>query len=132
MTGTASDAFSTEHFVEGIHDVVYKAAVRDAESLIAHPPGRNPRRELVELSVWWRTLQDSDREMVRSALTMTSDLAVFGLLCVLDNSRPVTNTPGVSLSLQAVVDGVTYQVPHDEAVELHDLFASLVEQEREE
>lgn len=118
------DGLAADDFVQGVHDSVYLAAVRDAESLLAHPPGRAPGPELQRLSTWWRGLSDADREAVRRVMELTSDLAVFGFLCVLDNVRTVADSD-VYLRLEAVVGEQAYPIPQDEATELHDLFKQL-------
>ena len=118
------DGFAADDFVKGVHESVYLAAVQDAESLLAHPPGRAPGPELQRLSAWWGGLSVADRDAVRRVMEMTSDLAVFGFLCVLDNVRTVADSD-VHLRLEAVVGEHAYPIPHDEATELHDLFTQL-------
>lgn len=118
------NGFSAEDFVRGVHEVVYQAAVRDAASLLSHPPGRNPAPELARLSEWWQGLNDTDRDAVRRAMELSADLAVFGFLCVLDNVRQVADTE-VLLRLEAVLGETAHPLPQDEATELHDLFQQL-------
>lgn len=115
------NGFSAEDFVKGVHEVVYQAAVRDAETLLSNPPGRKPAPELERLSAWWKGLTDTDRDAVRQAMELSADLSVFGLLCVLDNVRQVADTE-VHLRLEAVVGETAHPLPQDEATELHDLF----------
>lgn len=116
--------FSAEDFVRGVHEVVYKAAVRDAESLLSQPPGRKPAPELKRLSAWWDGLTGTDRDAVRQAIELSADLAVFGFLCVLDNVRTVADSD-VSLRLEAVVGDDAYPLPEDGATDLHDLFQQM-------
>ncbi len=132
MTGTASGSFSEDDFVQGIHDNVFRAAVDDAVSIMSRPPGRAPRPERLELSRWWGGLGEGDRDMVRRALTLAADLAVFGFLCVLDNVRTIADSPELFLRLHAEVDGADYLIPADEATELHDLFGALVSEDAQE
>ena len=126
MNGTVDRSFSEDDFVQGIYDNVFRAAVEDTVSIMARPPGRAPRPERLELSRWWAGLGSDDRDMVRRALTLTADLAVFGFLCVLDNVRTIADSCDLELRLHAELAGEDYPIPADEATELHDLFQALV------
>ena len=126
VSGTAQGSFSEDDFVQGIYDAVFRAAVDDAVSMMSRPPGRTPPPERMELSRWWGGLGEGDRDMVRRALELAADLAVFGFLCVLDNVRTIADVPDLMLRLHAEVDGAEQLIPADEATELHDLFGALV------
>lgn len=84
---------NSEQFVAAIRTHVELSAVDETIGLLVHPPGRKPGRELVDLSLWYRSLAPADREMVSRAMSEAVHAAVFGMCAVLDGVRPITPEP---------------------------------------
>jgi hypothetical protein len=76
-------------FVEIIRRIVLEATAKSTAKILKNPPGRRPRRELVELSHWYQSLSDSDKEMVEKLLSAAAHQAVFGMLAVIDGARVI-------------------------------------------
>lgn len=80
---------SADQLIKVIYHDVFKAAVDDCESVLKHPPGRNPGQAALDASSWYSGLSTRDREMLHSAIRKAADFAVFGMLCLLGNARPI-------------------------------------------
>ena len=78
-----------EEFVNVLREVVLTRAVDSTLSAIENPPGRRPRRELVEANGWYHRLSEEDRVHLRQVASMVSHQAVFGVLAVLDGARVI-------------------------------------------
>ena len=76
-----------ESFVRALEKVVRDGAVSDATSMMTLPPGRKPAERIKEVATWYSRLSEPDQEMVRTALGLAADSALFGFLCVLDGAR---------------------------------------------
>jgi hypothetical protein len=83
---------TSEDFVRALQETVLSRAVDSTLSSIEAPPGRRPRRDLVEANMWYQALSEKDRLELRRVAAMVAHQAVFGLLAVLDGSRVVENT----------------------------------------
>jgi hypothetical protein len=116
---------NSEEFVEGIYAAVYKTSIEAVIKTIADPPGRRPRRDLVELSSWYNGLSDADKSHVRAVVRRAADQAIFGMLCVLDGVR-VIDDPHTDLYLRTG-DGTLLNDPSEN--ELHALFQTAVDHE---
>jgi hypothetical protein len=116
----ADDAFTVDDLIEVIHRDVYRSACEDVIKAFEHPPGRKPRGELLQLSSWYASLSPEDRELLHSALAKAADAAVFGMLCLLDNVRPVTKGFHTELRLCLESGGVARALPLGDP--LHDAF----------
>ena len=110
-----------EHFVDAVHEVVYRAAARQVLELLEDPPGRNPSPQLVSLSAWSRSLDRSDGEQLAAVVRMAVDHAVFGFLAVLDGVRPIGSQadPVLQIDGQDVTEGRN----------LHELFQIRVDEQ---
>ena len=120
---------TVDDLTEVVYRDVYCAAVQDSLSLITAPPGRRPPESLMELHRWYGSLGGEDQDMVRKLMAFTADSAVFGLLCLIDNVRPVTDGYRETLSLKArSASGEERQLVPD-GVELHAEFRARVDTE---
>lgn len=81
-----------QQFVAAIRTLVMDAAVSDTISIVLRPPGKSPSHDLVELSRWFHSLSEKDREMTRRMLALVARQAVFGLLAVLDGARKISTS----------------------------------------
>ena len=82
-----------EDFVNALREVVLTRAVDSTLSAIENPPGRRPRRELIEANAWYQGLSEQERVQLRQVASMVAHQAVFGVLAVLDGARVVEDTP---------------------------------------
>jgi hypothetical protein len=114
---------NAEEFVKGLQLVVYRRVVEDVPRIMANPPGRRPREELVQLSSWFNSLGDEDKERVKGVVRLTADHAVFDVLAVLDGVRMLDDNH-TELHLRTG-DGVLLNEDH----ELHEIFRSVVDKE---
>ena len=57
----------------------------------AHHRGKRSGEQLLVLHRWYESLPTRDRQMLKQALQLAADSAVFGMLCLMDNVRPVTD-----------------------------------------
>lgn len=58
-------------------------------------------------------------------MRLAADHAVFGVLCMLDNVRRVSDDRDEQLVLKIAKGGAERRLKEDETVEFHDLFTSL-------
>lgn len=114
-----------ERFVAAIKDLVFRSAVADTERLLREPPGRAPAPGLVTLSDWFLSLDEAERHKVLDIARISADLAIFGMMCVIDGSRPALT--GVDhFRLEAVgPEGVGREVL-DGDFSLHEEYRALV------
>ena len=120
---------SADQLIEVIYRDVFKAAVDDCESVLERPPGRNPGQAALDASSWYSGLSTGDREMLHSAIQKAADFAVFGMLCLLDNVRPITEGFSQELRLSVEASGERFDFnPNDP---LHDIFRARVAAESE-
>lgn len=108
-------------FIDVVYTAVYRTAIDGVVRLLAQPPGRRPRSDIVELSAWYNGLSDHERDRVQEVVRLSVDQAVFGMLATLDGSRSLGGD--AEMSLQS--GGVDLKADH----ELHDLFRERVDQE---
>jgi hypothetical protein len=80
-------------FVVAVRRNVLAAAVEATTTILERPPGRKPKQELIEASVWYHSLSEHDRTMLLRVLRMTAHQTVFGFLSVLDGARVVEDEP---------------------------------------
>jgi hypothetical protein len=116
----ADDAFTVDDFIDVVYRDVYRAACEDIVNDVEHPPGRKPHPELVRLANWYAQLGLEERELVHTALAKAADYAVFGMLCLLDNVRPVTK--GFTTELRLYLESGDVVRPLEATEPLHDVF----------
>jgi hypothetical protein len=85
---------NAHEFVSAIRSVVMNAAVVDTVTTAQKPPGRRPSPDLVELSTWYKGLEDSDRAMLKRMLAIAVHNTMFGFFAVLDGARKADPTAG--------------------------------------
>jgi hypothetical protein len=114
---------TTDQLIDGLKLAVHRTAIDSVVDVVNSPPGRRPRAELVELSEWYKSLDDYGREQVNEVVRLTADFAVLCMLAVLDGSLAISNE-GDTLSLSS--GGRDLNPEHD----LHWRFRGLLDQER--
>ncbi len=73
-----------EEFADIITSKCILNEAKGMERVLLDPPGRAPHPELIKLSRWYRAQSDSDKELIKQLMTMSSKGAIFGLFCALD------------------------------------------------
>lgn len=124
----AESGITPATLVEVIHRDVFKAAQRDVLEDLVDPPGRNPSPRLVALREWYARLSDEDRAMLAEVVRDAADQAVFGLLCLLDNVRPVVDGFKEEVALKVTSSKGERPLAVREVM-LHDLFRQLADAE---
>ncbi|MFB1118209.1 hypothetical protein RF240_05655 [Dickeya dadantii] len=80
---------NAEQFVDVIRKVVTESSVKGIESILESPPGRKPRKDLLEMSAYYNERTDEEKEVINKIIRLSVDNAVFGFLCVLDGVRAI-------------------------------------------
>jgi hypothetical protein len=113
---------TSEEFVNALRELVLKRAVDSTLSAIENPPGRRPRRELVEANAWYQGLSQQDRARVRAVASMVAHQAVFGVLAILDGARVIEDTPDKgTFRLAFRKGGKEWELNAPGGVPLHDI-----------
>ena len=111
-----------EEFVDVIKLVVIDGSIKAVESNLIKPAGRQPQKELVELSDWFNRLNFEDKIMVRKLITESVETGVFGFLCVLDGVSAIeASGEKGSLVLNFEKQGVSTWLNNPDENYLHDL-----------
>lgn len=74
-------------FIKLVRTAVRDSAVKSNFEILITPPGKEPNRDLVEISEWFNSLTKKDREMVRRVAEMTLDQGIYNFLCILDGVK---------------------------------------------
>lgn len=119
-----------KEFVKRIKQTVRDSSFEETISTVSNPPGRSPRRELVELSAWYRSLNDSDRRLVNTFGKKMLDAGIFGFFCVLDGVRVIEDGARGELVLLYRNNNADLRLNDGGAEDLHDLFISEVHESR--
>jgi hypothetical protein len=114
---------NSRKFVEAIKHEVRDSAVEGAIENYSKPAGRAPRRELVETSGWYNSLDETGRMMVERIIRESVDEALFGLFCVLDGVRNIEDDEGRGeLKLLWAKDDALVLLNDPKEEYLHDIF----------
>jgi hypothetical protein len=114
-----------EAFATAVKEQVFSSAVANAELLLRDPPGRAPAPALVALSDWFLNLDENERHKVLDVARMSADLAAFGMMCVIDGSRPAL-TDVDHIRLEAVGRAGERQEFFDGNYSLHEDYRAVV------
>ncbi|WP_440904805.1 hypothetical protein ACMZOO_00845 [Catenovulum sp. SX2] len=79
-----------DQFTKLIKEVVSQAAVEDTIANLESPPGRRPSESLVKHSAWYNSLSSENQLMLKQVLIEAVDEAIFGLFCVVDGARSIS------------------------------------------
>ena len=83
----------SKKFVSAIEDAVISSTILVIRQILEKPPGRSPDKDIVAMSEWYKSLEDSDKNMVMAIISKAVNSTVFGLFCVLDGERIIENGP---------------------------------------
>jgi hypothetical protein len=112
-----------EEFVEAIHQYVSESAIEATIRQLERPSGRKPDHHLVELSGWYATLDNANKERLKDVLTEAARAAIFGFCCVLDGVRLLEDGATAGKFELCYIKGEDRALINDpEQEELHNLF----------
>lgn len=80
-----------EQFVDALKIAVAESSVKSVVATLEDPPGRKPRELYKKLSEWYKGLDPKSKDMVVDVVKLSVDHGVFGLLCVIDGVRAITD-----------------------------------------
>jgi len=78
-----------EEFIRAIKIAVAENGQEAIKSILIQPTGRRPHPKDIALSNWYISLNNADKEMVLDVVRRTTDMVVFGFLCVLDGVKAI-------------------------------------------
>lgn len=78
---------NAEEFIENINKVLNKGTIDDVEDVLKNPPGRQPDKNLLNLSKWYNNLHEEDKSNLQKVIQMSVDSTIFGFLCIIDGVR---------------------------------------------
>jgi hypothetical protein len=113
---------NNSEFISIIEEVVSESAIEDTIDNLESPPDRNPDESLVRQSNWFKSLSDSDKNMVKSIVSSSVNESVFGFLCVLDGVRSISKS-GETNELELTHKRTLLNDPEKEC--LHDLYKNV-------
>jgi hypothetical protein len=73
-----------DQFIEALKTETSDSAVQGTMSWLEKPAGRRPPAIKVELSKWFHTLSESDRQKIKDIARLSAESAVFNFLSLLD------------------------------------------------
>lgn len=82
---------SPKYFIEIIRKIVHEQSVNDTIETLESPIGNETSKESIKHSEFYRSLTDENKEILKNILFNTSEMTIFGLLCVLDGVRAIEN-----------------------------------------
>lgn len=113
---------NAEEFLDAIRIVVRDGAASEVLSVLQKPPGRRPSEELITRSLWYNSLDSSQRRMVSAIVQDAANRAIFGFLCVVDGVRSIESaTDKGKIELRYVKGSSTLLNPPDGEM-LHDIW----------
>jgi hypothetical protein len=114
---TRSDEFKKAVWLD-----LYKGQVDSVVAILKQPPGRSPRREWLDLSNWYLSLDLDGRAAIEGIVRLAVESSVFGFAVALDNGRRLIDD---DLVLLAAESGDNLDPDED----LHEWFRSEVDSE---
>ena len=115
---------TADQLVGVIYRDVFVAAVEDSESILRNPPGRAPGQEALRLQQWYQDLPETDRKNLQIVMRKAAFNAVFGMLCLLDNARPIVD--GFEQELRLSIESSDVRTDIDSSEQLHEIFTAIV------
>ncbi|TKA02972.1 hypothetical protein [Actinacidiphila oryziradicis] len=120
-----TEHITADELVSVIYRDVFVAAVVDSESILRNPPGRAPGDEALRLQRWYLDLPEGDRDNLQIIMRKAAFNAVFGMLCLLDNVRPVSD--GFEQELRLSIESSDARTDIDPDEQLHEIFKAMVD-----
>jgi hypothetical protein len=115
-----------ELFIAVIRQHVRDAAISDVCDNLKDPPGRRPSKNLVEMAEWYCSQDRTSQEMIDRIIAESVDEALFGMFCVLDGVRVISDGDSNStFQLNYVSPEESIPLNDIHGPNLHDLFNSV-------
>jgi hypothetical protein len=112
-----------EQFVKALKMVVRDNTISGLIENFKKPPGRHPTGKFVNLSKWYLSLSDSDKEKIKEVIELAVDSSVFGILAVLDGVRAIEDDCSKGRINLTYVNGSSEILLNDPQNEyLHDMY----------
>ena len=113
-------------FLRSLKTQTSDAAVFGTLANLENPAGREPRPEDIRLAAWYSRLTDEDRAFLGDALREAAELAIFGLLCIVDGVASIEDGDQKGrIEIRHSRDGVAKRLSGPSSGLLHDQFNSL-------
>jgi len=110
-------------FIFAIRKYVRTRAISSTVQIISDPPGRAPKRDLVELSQWYNALDEHGKAVVRQLIERSVDMSLFSFLTVLDGITPIEDADEQGSFKLYYVKGTEEILLNDpDEAYLHDLY----------
>lgn len=111
-----------KQFIEITKSEVKEVSVSGIIQVLTKPSGRNPAKNLVELSDFYNRMNNDERQKIHEIISLAIDNSIFGFLCVIDGVRAIEDTaPFGKLKLSYVNNDVEI-VLNDDDEYLHDIY----------
>ena len=113
-----------EEFVKLLKDSLVQKVVNNNLILFENPPGRMPDKLLIEVSTFYKSLSETERETFRKCLIFQSRSVIFNILTMMDGVNKFSEDLNGRFELNVIENGIKSHLndPNDEY--LHDLFNS--------
>jgi hypothetical protein len=96
----------SQRFIDVVKQVVRDETITGMISLLQNPVGRKTIQETKDIVEWYRSLDEAERRLLLKVITKSVDIALFGILCVIDGVRAIEDGPNKGqIELRYVKDG---------------------------
>lgn len=112
-------------FIESLKLVLRAGTIMDVSKTIENPPGKKPNENLINLSKWFNSLNEEEKNLLRRVIELSVDSSIFGFLCLLDGVRAIENDIEKGSFELYYKKGESKTLINDESKDfLHDLYNS--------
>lgn len=120
---------NTESFVKKVKNS-QRISTKDALiRLLEAPPGRKPRKSLVQLSIWYNQLSEDDKKNLEKVILETIDSTLFGFFCILDHVGFIEDDPEkTKFELYGINKGKKILINDPNQEEMHNIYNSLTQE----
>lgn len=113
-----------EEFVKIVKLLAEESVLKSIEENWAYPPGKNPSKNLLEISEWYNKLDGNSKNKLRLAIQDAIHHSVFGFFAIIDGVRKSTELEG-HYELYFVTPKTRYLLNDLNEELLHDIYNSL-------
>jgi hypothetical protein len=112
-------------FIESLKLVLRAGTIKDVSKTIENPPGKRPNENLINLSRWFNSLNEEEKNLLRRVIELSVDSSIFGFLSILDGVRTIENSIEKGCFELYYKKGESKTLLNDESNDfLHDLYNS--------
>lgn len=111
-----------EEFVNIVSLIVAEGSNDTMHTYLTNPPGRNPSKDLLHMSSWYKKLDTSDQTIVNSIVSKTIETSIFNFLCLLDGVTKIDENDGKLKLIYYASDGIENLISDGAFTDLHDIF----------